>query len=192
MFDRVRISMCAGALALALAAPAAFAGTVTVNGTLGPPDPTMPVVAISTPNCTAQLVTPVQYEAIQVVVDVGGTYTFSQTSAGSSPGFASLYLMNSGFNPAAAFPNCLAASNGADPLGFTFALVSGVTYFAVPFDDQFAQPGGPYTLTISGPGNIFINGASAASIPALSSGALAVLAAMLVVAFALSRRRIAR
>jgi hypothetical protein len=139
-------------LAILGATPAAVAdGVAVVTGTIDAADPTMPVVFISSPNCTGQGVTPVHYEAQELRVDVSGTYEFIQIS---SDGFASLYLMDAGFDPTAAFPNCLAADNGADPVGFTSTLTAGATYYAVPFDDTFAQLGGTYGLIVTGPGEI--------------------------------------
>lgn len=157
---RLFVSLALSALVVAGGASAARAGAVAfVTGTLDADDPVMPVVAISTPDCTAQLATPVHYEAHPFIVDVAGNYIFAMLSDG---GFASLYLMDSGFDPAAAFPNCLAGDNGADPIGFTEPLAADTLYFAVPFDDQFVQTGGSYALIAEGPGSIhfviFIDG----------------------------------
>jgi hypothetical protein len=135
---------------LAIAVGSVFAGSVTTSGAISPGGPTMPVVFISAPNCTGQGVTPVLYTVYPLNVDVAGTYNFSLTSDG---GFASLYLFAGSFNPAAAFPTCIAGDNSGNPVTFSIALDPAVNYFVVPFDDTFAQAGGGYTLTVDGPGN---------------------------------------
>jgi hypothetical protein len=119
-----------------------------ITGTLAPGGPTMPVVAISTPNCTTQLTTPVLYRAYPFTVDVGGTYTF--TEPGTNDG---LYVHAGAFDPDNSFPTCIAASN-TNPINIGVNLVPGTSYTVVIFDDMFAQTGLDYTLTISGPGNI--------------------------------------
>jgi hypothetical protein len=144
-------------IALVVGASVVFAGTATVNGTIDSGDPTMPVVFISAPNCTGQGASLVLYEALPFTVDVAGDYSFSLLSDG---GFASLYLMDSGFNPPAAFPNCLAGDNSGNPVTFTETLAAGVTYYAVPFDDTFDQLGGNYTLTVTGPGTASLGSAN--------------------------------
>jgi len=145
------------ALLLAWAIPSASAGTATVSGVLDAADPKMPVVTIATPNCTAQGATMVAYESHQFTVDAAGVYTLDLTSVVPAGGLVSLYLHAGGFNPAASFSTCVAADNTV-PIQFTYALVPGVTYFAVAFDDTFAQVGGSYSLTISGPGNVTLGG----------------------------------
>jgi hypothetical protein len=136
--------------ALGAGAGSAPAGEVFFYlGAIDPGDLTMPVVFISPPNCTGQGASPVHYEALPFTVATGGNYTFTQFSQGE---FASLYLMDATFDPAAAFPHCLAGDNGADPVGFTEALTAGELYYAVPFDDTFDQLGGFYGLIVEGPG----------------------------------------
>ena len=147
------------ALCLVVGVSTTFAGSATLTGTLTPGDPTMPVVFISPPNCTAQGVSPVLYHVYAFTVDASGTHNFSQTSP---DGFASLYLFEGSFNPAAAFPDCIAADNSGNPVSFSASLTAGTQYFAVPFDDTFAQAGGDYTLSIDGPGNILFAGAACA------------------------------
>lgn len=152
-------STLAGSLAfLAGLAGTAHAASVTVNGTIGALDPVMPVVTISTPNCVSQGTTPVHYDALAFTVDASGSYHFSMASP---TGAGSLYLHAADFNPAASLASCLAADNTGDPVEFDFGLTAGTTYFAVPFDDTFAQSGVVYALTISGPGNISL----AAAVP---------------------------
>ncbi len=129
---------------------AAQAASATFNGSLGSSDPAMPVVTISGGNCSSQGSFAVHYDAVPFTVDAGGSYSFSLTSAAT---FASLYLYQSVFNPASGLTNCIAAENGT-PVEFSFALQTGTTYTAVPFDDTFNQLGGDYSLTIDGPGVI--------------------------------------
>ena len=172
-------SLAAALCTLGLAVPA-LADTRVINGTLDASDPTMPVVAITAPNCTAQGVFPVHFDAYPFFVTQDGTYDFEMTSTGSTPGFASLYLMDETFDPAAAFPSCLAGDNGVDPVGFSLALTANTPYFVVPFDDQFDQPGGSYTLTIEGPGVIVVeNIGLTPTIPTLSQWGLGLLAGLL-------------
>ena len=65
--------------------------------------------------------------------------------------------MDAGFNPAAAFPNCIAASNTGSPtLLSNVNLTAGTTYFAVIFEDTFPQSGVGYTFTATGVGDIRI------------------------------------
>lgn len=157
---------------LSASATAVFAGSVTVGGTF-PPDgtPTMPVISISAPNCTAQGVTPVQYDAWAFSVDVAGAYTFSVTQTGGFGTLVSLYLHTAAFNPAAGFPTCIAADNG-QPVGFTETLAANTVYIAVPFDDTFTQSGNTYTLTISGPGNIRFGTDLGGGAPSIDDGRL--------------------
>lgn len=130
----------------------AFAATRVINGTLAPGGPTMPVVFISTPNCTGQGTSQVLYRAYAFTVDVGGTYTMSIPVLQQS----SLYVHAGTFDPDNSFPTCIAASN-TQPISLGVNLVPGTTYFAVVFDDSFAQAGFAFQLNISGPGNIIAN-----------------------------------
>lgn len=170
-------STLAGSLALlAGLAGTAHAGSVTVNGTIGALDPVMPVVTISSPNCSSQGSTQVHYDALPFTVDVSGSYDFSLLSP---TGFSSLYLHSAGFNPAAGLATCLAADNTGDPNTFSFGLTAGTTYIAVPFDDTFTQAGVVYALTISGPGNISLaNAVPEPASTALFGGAMLALLAM--------------
>lgn len=141
-----------GSLALSIGlAGAAHAATVTVDGILDGTDSAMPVVTISSPNCTSQGATLVHYDALPFTVDTSGTYSFSMLS---TTGLASLYLHTAAFDPTAGLASCLAADNSGNPKGFDFDLTAGTNYFAVPFDDSLSQAGAAYSLTISGPGNI--------------------------------------
>jgi hypothetical protein len=94
----------------------------------------------------------VLYESIPFVVSTSGDYTLALTSPG---GYASLYLFQATFDPTAPFPTCIAGDNSGNPVEFTEALTANVLYFAVPFDDTFAQVGGPYSLAISGPALVY-------------------------------------
>lgn len=140
----VALSLFAGSLT-------AFAASGSVSGTLDPSDPTLPVVFISTPNCTGQGSTSVHYDVYPFSVDTDGTYTFS---INDPSGVASLYIFAVSFDPANPFPTCIAAAN-TNPISLPVALTAGTQYFAVPFDDTFVQNGTAYILTASGPGEIF-------------------------------------
>jgi hypothetical protein len=171
---------------LLLAAPA-LADTVTIDGTITPSDPTMAVVFISSPNCTGQGVTPVLYHSYPFTVTADGTYHLEVLS---DAGFASVYIFSPTFDPAAGFPTCIAGDNSGNPVEVDEALTVGTQYFAVPFDDTFDQLGGNYTLTLSGPGTIFVaNQESILAIPTLSTLGLATLAALFLVAAFLALRR---
>lgn len=128
------------------------AESVSVSGTLSPGGDTMPVIFVTTPNCTGLGATQVLYHTHTLHVDEDGIYTFSLSNSDFS-----LYLHSAGFNPANGLPTCLAADNSGS-IEFSYALTANTTYIAVPFDDTFAQNGGSYTLTISGPGNISLGG----------------------------------
>ncbi len=154
-------------LVLSAAAAPVFAGSASLSGTITVGDPTMPVVFISTPNCTGQGASLVLYHAHPFTVDADGVYSVSVLS---DAGFASHYVMNSGFNPAAAFPNCVGADNSGNPTEVTTNLVAGEQYYVVIFDDTFAQVGGSYTTTITGPGNVYLSGPPGACTTPLPSG----------------------
>jgi hypothetical protein len=123
--------------------------TTTYTGAINAADPTMPVVAISTPTCTTQLVTPVHYEVTELDDIITGTHTFTLTS--TPDGFASIYIYENSFDPNDGVTNCIAASNAADPIVLTLELTEGTTYFVVVFDDQFTQVGGDYELVVESP-----------------------------------------
>lgn len=132
-----RVCLTAALLVLAVISPSQGA-VLTVVGTIGVDDRTMPVVFISSPNCTAQGVTPVLYHAIRFFVTVSGPYTFRLLSAGDAH---SLYLHETAFDPANSFPTCIAGDNTGDPIELTESLTALRQYIAVPFDDTFAQAG---------------------------------------------------
>lgn len=150
MAKRLFLTLCVLMFLLTIAVSSVYAGSVTVNGTLDGSDPSMPVVFISTPNCTGQGVTPVHYDVVTFHVDAAGTYNFTLSSPG---GFASIYLYITSFNPATGTVNCIAADNTGNPRTLSVSLDPANIYFAVPFDDTFAQTGGSYQLIIDGPGN---------------------------------------
>lgn len=144
---RVMTAVVGFALAAMVVVSPASAAVVTFSGTLVPGDPTMPVVFISDPDCTGQGVAEVMYHEHPITAIGDGPATFTLTSEGD---VASLYLMQVGWDPAAAFPYCLAGAND-DPAVFTFDVVAGTSYVAVVFDDSFDQEGALYALTIDGP-----------------------------------------
>lgn len=155
MSKKILILLAVIVLCFGVSINAAVAGSNGVGGTINPGGPTLPVVFITTPNCTGQGVSPVLYVAHSFTVDADGVYNFSATSTG---GFASLYLFEGSFDPANPFPTCVAADNSGNPVTFSYPLTAGTRYFAVPFDDTFDQLGGDYSLTIDGPGNILFAG----------------------------------
>jgi hypothetical protein len=129
---------------------AVLAGSINFTGNTSS-GATMLVAIISTPNCTgAYGSVNVHYVAYNFTVDADGMYTFTEPGASTA-----IYLYAGGFNPGAAADNCIAASN-TNPISLPVALTAGASYTVVVFDDAFAQPGQPYSLTISGPGNILI------------------------------------
>ncbi len=180
-------AVAAGCALLALAPPA-LAATVAVNGVVDAADPDMAVVFIATPNCAGQGATPIAYDLVEFTVDQTGSYQFDLTSPG---GGIHLYVHENSFDPAASFPTCIAGSND-DPVTLNVNLTAGTTYFAVPFDDTFAQAGDSWDLTIDGPGAITVVGATAV-VPTLTEWAMILLAGLLgLTALAFARRRIAR
>lgn len=174
-------------LSLLIVVPA-FADTVTINGTMTTGDPTLPVVFITSPDCTGQGVTPVLYNSYPFTVTADGTYHVEVLS--DAGGFASIYLFSPTFDPVNPFPTCIAGDNSGNPVDVDEALTAGTQYFAVPFDDTFAQVGGAYTLTLSGPGAILVEGQEPPlAIPTLSTLGLATLAALFLAAGLVALRR---
>jgi len=120
-----------------------FSGTITRSG------PVMPVVAITSPNCTIQGTQPVHYHSIAFTPAVSGQYKIQLSSPSL---YASMYVFKDAFNPANALPNCLAADNNGNPKELSVSLGNTTPYFVVPFNDNFDQNlFVPYTLTITGP-----------------------------------------
>ena len=174
-------------LSLLIVVPA-FADTVTINGTMTTGDPTLPVVFITSPDCTGQGVTPVLYNSYPFTVTADGTYHVEVLS--DAGGFASISLFSPTFDPVNPFPTCIAGDNSGNPVDVDEALTAGTQYFAVPFDDTFAQVGGAYTLTLSGPGAILVEGQEPPlAIPTLSTLGLATLAALFLAAGLVALRR---
>jgi hypothetical protein len=145
---RVVLTLAAMGAALIMGTGTASALTATHTGTIGPDDPSMPVVFITPPVCTAPGVTPVHYEVIEFLHPLEGTHSFSMTS---TDGFASAYLYEGSFDPANPFENCVAADNGADPIEITYDFLRGTSYFLVVFDDTGAQTGGDYEVLVQSP-----------------------------------------
>lgn len=160
---------------LSLTAGAVFAGSVSFSGTFAG-DPTMAVVTISTPNCGSQGVTQVLYDAFPFTVTVTGAYSFSAASTGGSGTRASIYIMNSGFNPAAALGNCIAASNNGNAAASIPAtlnnvnLTAGTQYYVVIFDDSLSQTTPGYNFSANGVGDIILGGAPGSCIDPLPAG----------------------
>lgn len=150
-FRRLLTAAAAGTLLLAtqmIDATPASADAVH-SGTIDPAtDPTMPVVFISTPNCTGQGASLVHYDVYTYTPPVSGPTQIAVT--GSDVPATGLYVFESTFTPAAAFPTCIAGSN-SNPILITPTLTAGTTYYVVVFDDTFGQAGLTYTLDIDGP-----------------------------------------
>lgn len=164
MTKRLVLVICVLVMILIVPAESALAGSASVTGTIDAADPTMPVVFITTPNCTGQGVSPVLYEVQPLRVDTAGVYTLTLASTG---GFASVYLYAGSFDPTNGLANCIAADNSGAVMEISINLDPSVQYFVVPFDDTFAQVGGSYTLTVTGPGDVtFSVGGCGVSIPA--------------------------
>ncbi len=164
-------------LTLGMSAGAVFAGSAGFSGTFAG-DPTMPVVFGNTPTCTGQGVTPVRYDAYPFTVTATGSYSFTLTSVAPVSAYASFYIMNSSFNPAAAYPNCIAISNNGPVTSLTLNLTAATTYYLVIFDDATAQDTGGYSMSANGvgdfaglPGSVVAPGAAACTTP-LPSGSV--------------------
>lgn len=141
------------AVLTATTAPAS-ADTVVFSGLIPAGDAqTMPVVAISSPNCVSQGVSAVAYREHRVAPGESGMFTFTVTPDAGNPvnSLMSLYIMTDGWDPAAALPFCIAGDN-TEPVSLTVPLNAFTRYYAVVFDDTFTQVGGGYTLTVEGPG----------------------------------------
>jgi hypothetical protein len=151
---------------LTISANAVLAGSLAFSGDFAG-DPTMNVVTISTPNCASQGATLVRYDAFPFTVTQTGAYSFSAASTGGKGTLASIYIMDSGFNPAAALGNCLYGSNNGKPPATPTTLnnvnlTTGTDYFLVIFDDTFTQTTPGYNFSASGVGDIVFTGAAAA------------------------------
>ena len=164
-----------------LGSGSALAATVTINGNLQPPSPTMPVVFIASPLCTGQGVAPVTYRVYPVHVTQSGIYTIDSTSV---VGDTAIYLHEGSFDPAASFPTCVQADNAA-PNQIVFNMNAGTDYFVVVIDDTFAQNTGLFTVVISGPGGILVG----TQIPTLSQWGMIILSTLLALGAIVAIRR---
>lgn len=178
------------ALALFAVAPlAAGTSSASVDGFVGPGDPSMLVALISTPNCTGGYGSvDVFYDLYPLTVGASGTY---HVEVLSDSGTTAFYVYANSFNPGAAADNCIAASNSGNPQMVDIALAPGTQYYVGVIDDTFAQEGHNYTLSVDGPGAISLGSyAPAQEIPTLSTWGLAALGLVLAIfALTLLRRR---
>ena len=133
---------------LALGSGTSVALTDTYSGTITPESPTMPVVFITSPVCTAAGVSPVHYDVIEFPRPLAGTHSFSMTS---TTAFASAYLYEGSFNPSNPLENCVAADNSGEPIEITYNFLPNTPYFLVVFDDTFGQAGGDYQVVVQSP-----------------------------------------
>ena len=108
--------------------------------------------------------TNVAYDALTFSVSANGNYSFDLSS--SFDNFLTLYLGS--FDPSSPLNNALIADDDAGAgfnAAFTQALLTGTTYVAVA--SAYANnSAGPYTLTISGPGQSSLVAAGAVPEPA--------------------------
>lgn len=172
-----------------LAAAAAFAcaasaQAVTVTGdTTG--GPTFNRALQGTPPTGLSLVgTAVSYTTLNFTVSASGSYTFLSDSTAATTGgttwdnFAFLY--QGSFNPAAALTNVLIGNDDNPTIGlagFSFALTAGTNYVFVT--TGFANTDfGPYSLSITGPGNVVIGNVPEPGAWAMMLGGLAGVAAL--------------
>jgi len=161
-------------LVVSLTAGSVLAGSIAFSGTFAG-DPTMAVVTISPPNCIFQGALQVHYDAFPFTVSATGTYSFTAASTGGAGTLASIYIMNSGFNPAAALGNCIAGSNnglapGSPTTLNNVNLTAGTPYFLVIFDDTFAQTTPGYNFSANGVGDLNFGGGPGSCIDPLPAG----------------------
>lgn len=155
---RIVVSLVVLLIVLGIGASAVFAGSVAFSGTFAG-DPTMNVVSISTPNCVSQGATDVRYDAFLFTVTATGAYSFSAASTGGAGTLASIYIMDSGFNPAAALGNCIYGANNGNPASSipttlnNVNLTAGTPYYLVIFDDTFSQATPGYNFSANGVGD---------------------------------------
>jgi hypothetical protein len=150
-----------------------FGGSRNLTGTLVPGGPTTTEVAIiTTPACTGATVAfSALYQAFPFSVDADGVYTITEPGTSSA-----VYVYSGSFDPTAVASNCAFASN-SNPINFDVSLNAGAPYVLVIIDDTFDQNGLNFDLTISGPGNIFLQGLA---VPTLSQLGLLLMALILV------------
>jgi hypothetical protein len=130
----------------------ARAATLSYSGSFDGTQPTMPVVSISTPNCTSLGGTPVGYEVIPYTPLVSGDVSFELNSDGGTGAFVSLYVYENSFDPADGLTNCVAATNNgtppSTPATLTYGATAGTPYFLVVFNDTFDQRPFGWTLDV--------------------------------------------
>lgn len=145
-------------IAISLTASTVFAGSAAFSGTFDG-DPTMSIVTIGTPNCLSQGSTQVRYDAYLFTVTETGAYNFSAATTGGNDTLASIYIMDSGFNPAAALGSCIAASNDGNPPATPTTLnnvnlTADTEYYLVIIDDTFLQSTPGYNFSANGVGDL--------------------------------------
>ncbi len=109
-----------------------------LSGRIGPSDDAMPVVFISTPNCTAQGSSPVHYQVVPFFVETEGVYRLTLQSSNND---ASFYVYQDSFDPEDALTNCVAGSNTsvADRKSVEVSLTAGGPHYMVVFNDDIDQ-----------------------------------------------------
>jgi hypothetical protein len=135
-----------------VASPAHAVVVTTYEGTIDDTDPTLLVAIISTPNCTGTYGSvDVHYDVIEFIDPVPGEYVFEMLVDDVGGGNASaMYLLEGSFDPAAVADTCVAATN-SNPLNLTYEFEPDTDYYAIVFDDTFAQTGGTYELQVTSP-----------------------------------------
>lgn len=153
----------------------------TINGRIDSNSPSMPVVSISSPNCTSQGVTPVNYSSTPFRVSTSGNYSIS-LSYTPSPlnSLVSFYVYITSFDPTNGLVNCIAATNLTPTTLPAVPLTSGTQYFYVAFDDTFSQftetTAVDFTATFDGPGRVLPPVSQVTAVPTLSEWSLTLLA----------------
>lgn len=142
--------------AAALISTAPGAATTSFTGAIDAANPAMGVVTISGNACTTQGSFQVHYQAYPFTVGTTGSHTITLAKpAGGAQ--MSLYVYANAFNPASGAANCIAASNTATT-NLPLNLAAGTNYWLVVFDDTFAQSGGSFWASITGPGSVTATG----------------------------------
>ncbi|MBX3144492.1 MAG: hypothetical protein KF813_12085 [Trueperaceae bacterium] len=121
-----------------------------LEGTIDAATPTMPVVLIITPNCTSDLGgTMVRHKVHPFYVDQDAGYTLTLEHGDVALAFI---VYEDEFDPTEPRTNCIAAHNDGTPMVLTLDLEAGGPYYAVVFDDTFAQDQDTvYPFSLAGP-----------------------------------------
>lgn len=121
-----------------------------LEGTIDATNPKMNVVLITTPICTSTVGgTQVRYRVHPFYVDQDAGYTLTLEHGDVALAF---YVYEDEFDPTNPVANCIAAHNDGTPMVLTLDLEEGGPYYAVVFDDTFAQDQDTdYPFSLAGP-----------------------------------------